>query len=80
MKRGILLLILATLLRGGNYICGRFLASALPATLLNTVRWAISTIILFGLLSINKKTSPLFLQNGRNSWYWAFSVCLHFQR
>ncbi|UOF91136.1 DMT family transporter [Fodinisporobacter ferrooxydans] len=60
MKRGILLLMLATLLWGGNYICGRFLAPALPATLLNTVRWAISTVILFGLLSINKKNIPIF--------------------
>lgn len=60
MKRGILLLVLATILWGGNYICGRFLAPALPATLLNTVRWAISTVILFGLLSLNKKNIPIF--------------------
>jgi drug/metabolite transporter (DMT)-like permease len=60
MKRGILLLILATILWGGNYICGRFLAPALPAALLNTIRWAISTVILFVLLSSNKKNLPLF--------------------
>ncbi|WP_027417363.1 DMT family transporter [Aneurinibacillus terranovensis] len=60
MKRGIGLLVLATILWGGNYICGRFLALALPATLLNTVRWAISTALLFGLLSLNKKNIPIF--------------------
>jgi drug/metabolite transporter (DMT)-like permease len=60
VKRGILLLIVATLLWGGNYICGRFLALALPSTLLNTVRWAISTIILIGIMTISKKRLPLF--------------------
>jgi drug/metabolite transporter (DMT)-like permease len=59
MKRGIGLLVLATLLWGGNYICGRFLADALPATLLNAVRWAISTALLAGLLAISKKPLPL---------------------
>ncbi|WP_445486923.1 DMT family transporter [Niallia sp. 03133] len=62
MKKGILLLIVATLLWAGNYICGRFLGPALPATLLNTVRWAISTIILFGLLILNKKKIPVFVR------------------
>jgi drug/metabolite transporter (DMT)-like permease len=60
MKKGILLLIAATLLWAGNYICGRFLAPALPATLLNTVRWAISTVLLWGLLVLNKKNLPIF--------------------
>jgi drug/metabolite transporter (DMT)-like permease len=60
MKRGIQLLILATILWGGNYICGRFLAPALPSTLLNTVRWAISTAILVGILALNKKSLPIF--------------------
>lgn len=59
MKRGILLLVLATLLWGGNYICGRFLATALPSTLLNTIRWAISTILLWGLLALNHKKFPI---------------------
>ncbi|HJV45087.1 MAG TPA: DMT family transporter [Bacillota bacterium] len=59
MKRGILLLILATLLWGGNYICGRYLGPALPATLLNTIRWAISTIILAGLLALRNKNIPI---------------------
>ena len=58
--RGILLLIVATLLWGGNYICGRFLAPALPSTLLNTVRWAISTVLLVGIMTISKKKLPLF--------------------
>lgn len=61
MKKGIIFLTLATIFWGGNYICGRFLADALPATLLNTVRWAISTIILFGILFINKKKISLLL-------------------
>ncbi|MED1472239.1 DMT family transporter [Bacillus salipaludis] len=60
MKKGVLLLVLATILWGGNYICGRYLAPALPATLLNTIRWAISTIILWGLLALNKKKFPIF--------------------
>ncbi|WP_410492925.1 DMT family transporter [Domibacillus sp. DTU_2020_1001157_1_SI_ALB_TIR_016] len=59
MKKGILLLIIATLLWAGNYICGRYLGPALPATLLNTIRWAISTLILWGLLALNKKQLPL---------------------
>jgi drug/metabolite transporter (DMT)-like permease len=58
--RGILLLIAATLLWGGNYICGRFLAPALPSTLLNTVRWAISTVLLLGIMAISKKRLPIF--------------------
>lgn len=60
MKKGILLLIMATFFWAGNYICGRFLAPALPANLLNTIRWAISTLILWGLLSVNKRNLPLF--------------------
>ncbi|OLN33379.1 DMT family transporter [Desulfosporosinus metallidurans] len=60
MKRAVGLLVLATILWSGNYICGRFLATALPATLLNTIRWAISTAILFGILAINKKEIPIF--------------------
>jgi len=59
MNRGIALLIMATVFWGGNYICGRYLAPALPATLLNTVRWGISTVILVGILSFNKKSLPL---------------------
>lgn len=59
MKKGILLLVIATLLWAGNYICGRYLGPALPATLLNTIRWAISTLILWGLLALNKKQLPL---------------------
>ncbi|MET1030106.1 DMT family transporter [Domibacillus tundrae] len=62
MKKGILLLITATLLWAGNYICGRYLGPALPATLLNTVRWAVSTLILWGLLALNKKQLPIIKQ------------------
>jgi drug/metabolite transporter (DMT)-like permease len=63
MKRGLGLLILATILWGGNYICGRFLGPALPATLLNTVRWAISAVLLVGILALNQKSLPIF-----NKW------------
>ncbi|MBS4211005.1 DMT family transporter [Neobacillus rhizophilus] len=59
MKKGVALLILATILWGGNYICGRFLAPALPATLLNTIRWGISTILLWGILAFNKMDFPI---------------------
>ena len=59
MKRGLGLLLIATILWGGNYICGRFLGPSMPSTLLNTVRWAISTLILVGILSLNGKGLPL---------------------
>ena len=60
MKKGIALLLIATILWGGNYICGRYLGDAIPATLLNTIRWGISTIILLSILKANKKNVPLF--------------------
>ncbi|MCQ6275589.1 DMT family transporter [Bacillus sp. V3B] len=60
MKHGIGLLLIATMLWAGNYISGRYLGDALPPTLLNTVRWAISTIILIGILTFNKKKLPIF--------------------
>lgn len=62
MIRGIGLLVLATLLWSGNYICGRSLAPALPPTLLNTVRWAISSVLLVGILILNKRTVPLVVK------------------
>ena len=60
MKRGIGLLLIATILWAGNYISGRYLGDALPPTLLNTVRWAISTVILVGVLIGKGKKLPLF--------------------
>lgn len=60
MKRGIGLLVLATILWGGNYLCGRYLSEAMPPTLLNTTRWGISSFILIGLLLINKGKLPIF--------------------
>ena len=60
MKRGIGLLLIATILWAGNYISGRYLGDALPPTLLNTVRWAISTVILVGILIGKGKKLPLF--------------------
>lgn len=68
MKKGISLLVIATLLWAGNYICGRYLGPALPATLLNTVRWAVSTLILWGLLALNKKQLPII------KWWKEFLV------
>jgi drug/metabolite transporter (DMT)-like permease len=62
MKRGITLLLLATVLWGGNYICGRYLAPAMPSTLLNTVRWAISTVLLVGIMAAGKMKLPIFAQ------------------
>ena len=59
MKRGIGLLLIATILWAGNYISGRYLGDALPPTLLNTVRWAISTVILVGILIAKGKKLPL---------------------
>lgn len=59
MKRGILFLLLATVLWSGNYISGRYLADMIPATLLNTIRWCFSTIILFSLLFLQKKKISL---------------------
>ncbi|WP_404332649.1 DMT family transporter [Mesobacillus maritimus] len=59
MKRGICLLVVATILWGGNYICGRYLSEAMPSTLLNTARWGISTLILVVLLILNKKKLPM---------------------
>jgi drug/metabolite transporter (DMT)-like permease len=61
MNRGIGLLVIATILWGGNYIAGRYLGSAIPPILLNTVRWGISAIILLGLLFLNRKKFPIFL-------------------
>ncbi len=62
MKRGIILLVTATILWGGNYLCGRFLASALPPTLLNTLRWAISTVLLVLILISSKKPFPIWVR------------------
>ncbi|MDB5085663.1 MAG: hypothetical protein JWN30_2549 [Bacilli bacterium] len=60
MKRGISLLVIATILWGGNYICGRFLGPLIPSTLLNTVRWAISIVLLIAIMALNKKQLPIF--------------------
>ncbi|RFB42495.1 DMT family transporter [Bacillus sp. dmp10] len=60
MKKGVLLLIFATFLWSGNYICGRFLGPVLPPILLNTIRWTISTMILICLLMLNKQKLHLF--------------------
>lgn len=59
MRRGLSLLVVATILWGGNYLSGRFLAGALPATLLNTIRWAISSLLLLALVRANGSPLPL---------------------
>ncbi len=47
------------MLWGGNYICGRFLGTALPPVLLNTVRWAISSVLFIIILLLRKQRIPL---------------------
>ncbi|PWI57672.1 DMT family transporter [Sulfoacidibacillus thermotolerans] len=59
MKKGILLLVVATLLWSGNYIAGRVLAPAMPAYFLNGVRWVISAFILWLILRLQGKSIPL---------------------
>ncbi|MHB1683467.1 MAG: DMT family transporter [Bacilli bacterium] len=58
MIRGALLLTLATLLWSGNYIAGRMLAPAMPAFLLNGVRWTVSAALLLLLMSASGKRIP----------------------
>ena len=58
MIRGALLLTLATLLWSGNYIAGRMLAPAMPAFLLNGVRWTVSAALLLLLMSASGKRVP----------------------
>lgn len=60
MKKGMILLITATLFWAGNFICGRYLGPILPPTLLNTARWGISTVMLVGVLILQKKKLPVF--------------------
>ncbi|KWX84758.1 hypothetical protein AMQ83_28820 [Paenibacillus riograndensis] len=60
VKKGLILLFAATLFWAGNYICGRYLGPALPATLLNTIRWIFSAILLWGLLKIRQQKLPIF--------------------
>lgn len=61
MKRGLPLLILATFLWGGNYIAGRVLAPAIPAFLLNGIRWVVSFFLLWGILKLQGKRLSLLL-------------------
>ena len=59
MIRGFLFLISATLLWSGNYIAGRVLAPAMPALMLNGVRWTLSAIELAVILAISGKRLPV---------------------
>jgi len=69
MKRGIGLLLIATILWAGNYISGRYLGDALPPTLLNTVRWAISTVILVGILIGKGRIFKVRIKPAPLPWY-----------
>lgn len=77
MKRGIILLIFANIFWSGNIVCGRYLANALPATLLNTIRWIISTVIIFGILALMKKRVPI-LKMGKEFAILGFFGCFGF--
>lgn len=59
MKRGIPLLILATLFWSGNYIAGRVLAHSMPPLILNGVRWVISAALLWLILKARGRRLPL---------------------
>ncbi|MBX6352994.1 MAG: DMT family transporter [Thermoflavifilum sp.] len=54
-----MLLVVATLLWSGNYLCGRYLAPSMPATLLNTVRWLLSSLELWILLAVRGQRLPV---------------------
>ncbi|WP_342425608.1 DMT family transporter [Paenibacillus sp. FSL L8-0502] len=60
INKGLILLFTATSFWAGNYICGRYLGPTLPATLLNTIRWFLSAIILWGLVKFRQQQLPLF--------------------
>jgi|GEM_PF-20262 len=56
--RGFLLLVLANLLWSGNYVAGRVLAAAMPALLLNGIRWTVSATILLALVRLSGRRVP----------------------
>jgi drug/metabolite transporter (DMT)-like permease len=51
-------LVLANLLWSGNYIGGRVLAAAMPALLLNGIRWTVSALILLGVVRLSGRRVP----------------------
>lgn len=55
LRKGIIWLILATILWSGNYIAGRILASQISPLTLNAIRWIISAILLRGMLRISRR-------------------------
>ncbi|MCY0876497.1 MAG: DMT family transporter [Firmicutes bacterium] len=59
MVRGVLALVLATLLWSGNYVAGRVLATAMPALWLNGIRWTVSAVILWAILRVMRRSLPL---------------------
>lgn len=58
MIQGFVFLVIATLLWSGNYIAGRLLAPAMPALVLNGIRWTISAVELYVILSLSGKSLP----------------------
>ena len=59
LRRGIVLLVTATVLWSGNYIAGRVLAPAMSAYLLNGIRWAVSAVLLWVLADVRHVRPPL---------------------
>lgn len=59
MRKGIVLLVLATVLWSGNYIAGRVLAPVMSAYLLNGLRWVVSAVLLLILAEVRHARPPL---------------------
>ncbi len=58
LRPGLLWLIVATLLWGGNYIAGRVLAFQISPMTLNAARWAISSVILAVVMRLSGRRLP----------------------
>lgn len=58
MRKGLGLLVLATVLWSGNYIAGRLLAPIMSAYTLNAIRWVVSSVVLIGIYRITGRQLP----------------------
>lgn len=58
LRKGLLWLVVATLLWGGNYIAGRVLAFQISPMALNAARWTISSAILAGVMRFSGRHLP----------------------
>lgn len=58
MRKGMVWLVLATLMWGGNYIAGRVLAFQMAPLVLNAFRWVISSVILLIILKVSGRRFP----------------------